>query len=173
MSFEDDGPVPGARRPGDRTRHPSGLPYAGWWQRAGAELLDGLFVTLPLGIAVSLFEVPARLGSLIVFFAVFAYNWVLDSEPNGQTWGKRIVGIRVVGHENGELITRAQGAARSGVVAALSLASNFVLGLGLLSVLNMLWPLWDPKRQTWHDKAAGSIVVRTRDAEGPPGRFDS
>lgn len=165
--------MPGARRPGDRTRHPSGHSYAGWWQRAGAELLDGLFVTLPLGIAVSLLDIKPRFGSLIVFVAVFAYNWVLDSEPTGQTWGKRIVGIRVVGDETGELITRAQGAARSGVVAALSLASNFVLGLGLLSMLNVLWPLWDPKRQAWHDKAAGSIVVRTRDVDGLPRRFDS
>ena len=130
-------------------------------------------MTLPLGIAVSLLDIPPRLGSLIVFVAVFAYNWVLDSEPYGQTWGKRIVGIRVLSDETGDLITRGQGAARSGVVAALSLASNFILGLGLLSLLNMLWPLWDPKRQTWHDKAAGSIVVRTRDAEGAPGRFDS
>ena len=170
MSFEDDAPVPGARR--DRTRHPSGELYAGWWQRAGAEILDGVFVTLPLGIFVALLDVPPRLGSLIVFVAVFAYNWVLDSEPNGRTWGKRILGIRVVSDETGALITRSQGAARAGVVAALSLASNFILGLGILSILNVLWPLWDQKRQTWHDKAAGSIVVRAREPDGAPGRLE-
>jgi uncharacterized RDD family membrane protein YckC len=26
--------------------------------------------------------------------------------------------------------------------------------------LDLLWAAWDPKRQTLHDKAAGTIVVR-------------
>ena len=26
-------------------------------------------------------------------------------------------------------------------------------------ILNILWPLWDPQKQTLHDKAAGTIVV--------------
>jgi len=26
-------------------------------------------------------------------------------------------------------------------------------------LLNVLWPLWDPQKQTLHDKAAGTIVV--------------
>jgi uncharacterized RDD family membrane protein YckC len=29
-------------------------------------------------------------------------------------------------------------------------------------VLDMLWPLWDSKRQTLHDKAVGTVVIRTR-----------
>ena len=140
--------------------HPSGLVYASWGRRLGAELLDQLFVTLPLGIAVSLLDVPRTLGSVVVFLAVFAYNAVLDSEPTGQTWGKKILDIRVVSDERGDLITRAEGAARAGVVAALSLAGNLIIGAGLLALLDALWPLWDRKRQTWHDKAASSVVVR-------------
>ena len=27
--------------------------------------------------------------------------------------------------------------------------------------LDFLWPLWDRRRQAWHDKVAGTIVVRT------------
>ena len=33
--------------------------------------------------------------------------------------------------------------------------SALALGLGYF------WMLWDPRRQTWHDKAAGTVVVPT------------
>ena len=42
------------------------------------------------------------------------------------------------------------------------LLSLIPLGLGFW------WMLWDPRRQTWHDKIAGTIVVRTSD-HGEPG----
>ena len=29
----------------------------------------------------------------------------------------------------------------------------------LLQLLNVLWPLWDGRRQALHDKAAGTVVV--------------
>jgi uncharacterized RDD family membrane protein YckC len=28
-------------------------------------------------------------------------------------------------------------------------------------LLDLLWPLWDEQRQTLHDKAVGSFVVKT------------
>ena len=39
------------------------------------------------------------------------------------------------------------------------LLSLIPLGLGFL------WMLWDPRRQTWHDKIAGTVVVRHRPGE--------
>ncbi len=145
----------------DRSLHPSGLEYASWWQRVGAELLDGLFVTLPVGIAASLLDLPGIAGGVAIVLAMFLYSWTLDSEPGGQTWGKKILRISVVGDDTGTTINRAQGATRAGLVAALTLAGNLSFGiLGFLGLLDGLWPLWDRKRQTWHDKAARSIVVR-------------
>lgn len=35
-------------------------------------------------------------------------------------------------------------------------------GGSLFQLLNYLWPVWDPKRQALHDKAAGTNVVRPR-----------
>jgi uncharacterized RDD family membrane protein YckC len=32
--------------------------------------------------------------------------------------------------------------------------STILLGLGFL------WIIWDPKKQGWHDKLAGTVVVR-------------
>ena len=36
---------------------------------------------------------------------------------------------------------------------------NLVPGVGLLSILDYLWMLWDDRKQTLHDKIAGTIVV--------------
>ena len=36
--------------------------------------------------------------------------------------------------------------------------------LGLVWILDMLFPLWDKKRQTLHDNVAGSVVLRVRPA---------
>jgi len=35
-------------------------------------------------------------------------------------------------------------------------------GAGLYSLLDVLWPLWDDKKQAIHDKIAGTNVVRVR-----------
>jgi uncharacterized RDD family membrane protein YckC len=39
------------------------------------------------------------------------------------------------------------------------------VGLGFIplvgGLLDLLWPLWDPQRQTLHDKAVGSFVIKT------------
>ena len=32
---------------------------------------------------------------------------------------------------------------------------------GQICYLGYLWMLWDGKNQTWHDKVAGTFVVRT------------
>ena len=37
---------------------------------------------------------------------------------------------------------------------------RIVLFFGLFTLLDGLWPLWDPRRQALHDKIAGSVVVR-------------
>jgi uncharacterized RDD family membrane protein YckC len=36
--------------------------------------------------------------------------------------------------------------------------------LGLIWLLDMLFPLWDKSGQTLHDKRAGSVVLRLRPA---------
>ena len=37
-----------------------------------------------------------------------------------------------------------------------------VLALTVIGgILDILWPLWDQQNQTLHDKAAGTVVLRT------------
>jgi uncharacterized RDD family membrane protein YckC len=69
----------------------------------------------------------------------------------GQTIGKKAVGIATVDAATGQFIGtgRALGRALFG-----RFISGTVCGLGYL------WAIWDPRRQTWHDKVANSVVVK-------------
>ena len=68
----------------------------------------------------------------------------------GQTWGRKIVGIKVVGETTGQPIGIGKALGRQ-------LFASFISGQILY--LGYLWMLWDDKKQTWHDKVIGSIVV--------------
>lgn len=68
---------------------------------------------------------------------------------NGQTLGMQAIGIRVATQWGGPISAgRARG--RS-LFAALVSGKVFYLGY--------LWMLWDPRKQTWHDKVAKTYVV--------------
>ena len=60
-------------------------------------------------------------------------------------------GVRVVDADTGAII----GIPRAIVRNLVRIVSGLVFGLGYL------WMLWDPRKQTWHDKAANTVVVRT------------
>ncbi len=68
---------------------------------------------------------------------------------NGRTIGKVLLGVRVVG-ANGERITFGKALVRS----LMKIVSIYVLFLGCL------WVVWDGRKQGWHDKVAGTLVVR-------------
>ncbi len=90
------------------------------------------------------------IGTLGVLFVIVIYLRALGR--TGQTWGRRITGVRVVRNHTGEPIGfwRALGRQLFGFTI-----SRVVLALGYL------WMLWDDERQTWHDKIADTIVVET------------
>ena len=90
----------------------------------------------------------AVLGPLLVII-----GYVVQLGRTGQTWGRQIVGNKVIRVGNGNVpgIGRALGRE---VFAWIVSASILYLGY--------LWMIWDDDRQTWHDKVAGTIVVRSR-----------
>jgi len=96
-------------------------------------------------------------GSLVAAGALLVAGWLIVAiiylralGRTGQTWGRRIVGIKVIGETTGEPIGFGRALGRqlfAGVI------SSYVFYLGYL------WMIWDDKNQTWHDKVVGSIVV--------------
>jgi uncharacterized RDD family membrane protein YckC len=89
---------------------------------------------------------PAAVLQLGLAFRYYAY---LEGGPTGQTVGKRLMRIRVVDDNTGRPIGRG----RAGVRHLGRIVSALPLFLGYL------WMLWDPQKQAWHDKLAGSVVV--------------
>jgi uncharacterized RDD family membrane protein YckC len=98
-----------------------------------------------------------------VTVAVAVIYEVLFLRRNGATPGKRIVGLRVRQRDAPDLPMSVIGrrvAVMYGI-GTLALIPFLSLFAGLAGLLNDLWPLWDGKKQAWHDKAAGTNVVRT------------
>jgi uncharacterized RDD family membrane protein YckC len=135
--------------------------YAGWWRRAGALVIDNILVLVPSAVFLGLAFVPEETIAVIaiLLFLVsilvlpFVYFTLFHGRfGNGQTIGKRALGIRVQ-HERGEQLSYGAAFGRYAIVFAFNL---FTLPV----ILDYLFPLWDRRNQSLHDKVASSIVVR-------------
>ena len=134
---------------------PAGMPpFAGWWQRVGAWLLDNVLI----GLALSLIVSWSHSDALETLTGIIALAWAIYNAwragATGQSYGKRAVGIRLARLSDGKPVGGGYGLLRLLMNVVFS-ALCFIPGL-----LNYLWPLWDEKHQTWSDKIAGSVVVR-------------
>jgi uncharacterized RDD family membrane protein YckC len=116
------------------------MPRAGFWIRMAALLLDVILV----GIVSSLLH-PLGHFHLLVLAAYGAGMWKL----RGSTVGGLVFDLHVV---------RLDGRAvdwETAIVRALGcFLSLAVAGLGFI------WSAFDPAHQAWHDKIAGTVVVR-------------
>jgi hypothetical protein len=124
-------------------------PSATFWPRLGANAID-LVIILAL---ISLFHVHRVILPAWVLYRFAMYVW------RSATIGELALNLRVQRFD-GTLITGDYGTA---VVRALSsLLSLLPLGLGFF------WTLFDPARETWHDKITNTQVVSTRPTAPPP-----
>ncbi len=122
---------------------------AGFWRRLAAALIDGILLGIVSGILEAIFGTNAGYGlGTLITIGYFVYF----HGTTGQTPGDAALSIRVVGKDDGAPI----GYARAFVRWLVSLVSGFVILIGYL------WMLWDSEKQTWHDKAANSVVIPAR-----------
>jgi uncharacterized RDD family membrane protein YckC len=133
--------------PGSYSSGPSG-PRAGFWQRFGALLIDGLILLIPSVILLIIFKQGAayQLVQTLVSLAYFTY---FEGGPSGATPGKRVLGIRVYDFRQGGSIGYGRGLLRQ--------IGKWISSIVIL--LGYLWMLWDKEKQCWHDKIAGDVVV--------------
>ncbi len=136
--------------------------YAGWGTRLAAYLVDAL-VAVGAGLvfiiigAVLLGTDASVLGVLImvvgyaVILGVQIWNSVMKQGTTGQSIGKGVMNIKVVGENTGQPLG-------TGGAFVRWLMHTFVDGA--ICYLGFLWPLWDDKKQTWGDKVASSVVVQ-------------
>jgi uncharacterized RDD family membrane protein YckC len=168
---------------------PDGQPLASWGERVGAQLIDSAvsgFLSLAIWVPVvathwdqmrdwftavdqldpetddSLPRLPdfinpttglfwELVGISLLIGAVYVLGFWRWKQA---TPGKLAMGLRIRRRESPDFPWSAMGL-RYGI----TLIFGFI---GVLSLLDVLWPLWDDKRQALHDKVAGTNVVSVR-----------
>jgi uncharacterized RDD family membrane protein YckC len=147
--------------------------YVGFWVRVAASLIDTLLicaVLVPLLAALygrAYFDNAARgissgaLDGLINYIlpavTIIAFWLVRQATP-----GKMVFGARVVDARTGTTLTVGQSIGR--YLAYFVSAMPFCLGL--------IWVGIDARKQGWHDKLAGTVVIRPRKRGTEPVRFE-
>ena len=166
---------------------PESMNYAMWADRVLAALLDMLIVgggVLVVYIAISILGIGmagagAGIGQLtggddgqaagsmlgggfcciafvllpLVSLGVGLYNKVHLVSQRGYSIGQGVMHLKVV-------------TAAGTLVPFQTLLLRLLVQVGFgfvapLSLLSILWPLWDPQRQALHDKAVGTFVIKT------------
>jgi len=147
------------------------LEYVGFWARTGAAVIDSILVmiiTLPLVYAV--YGAAYWQGdSLIAGPADLLISWILPAALVLALWirlsatpGKLAIRAVIVDARTGGKPTTSQFLIRY--------LGYFVAGVPLM--LGLLWVAIDPRKQGWHDKMAGTVVVRRKGGAQQPVRFD-
>ena len=136
--------------------------YAGFWVRVGASLVDTLLmllITTPLLILYYGFDTywqAAQNGDFLGLGEVII-SWLLPIAVTIWFWlkmqatpGKILFSLKVLDEKTGQPISLTQS-----VIRYLGyIASTIALLLGFI------WIAFDAKKQGWHDKMAGTVVVR-------------
>lgn len=133
--------------------NPSAGTLAGRGLRFGAYIVEavlGYVVILALGALAGIS--PTEEGAVGTFFLgmlgliiVNVYFW-----SKGETLGKRLLGMKVYKTSGSP--------AGFGTMVLREIVGKFVSGFVLC--LGYLWILWDRDFQGWHDKIAGTVVIR-------------
>ena len=160
------------------------VPYASWGSRLGAILLDSLVASVLtivpgiIGVVIAFKDAETQIspdpvtgldtveftggvnpvGVIILvlaglfYFGFTIWNLAIRQGKTGQSLGKKILGISVVRQDNGRFLGAGAGFLRWLVAQV----------LGGICFINYLWPLWDEKKQTWHDMVVSSVVIRVK-----------
>ena len=166
----------GAGQPTDS----QGRVLAHWWKRVVASLIDGVILSIPYWVISVVFSIGASsalecttdattgitnceggggfiatflITMLILFVVGIAYFIFFNGSERGQTPGKMVMKIQVRDEATGGSIGYGKAALRF-IVAQVLIILCYISG-----IVDALFPLWDEKRQTLHDKAVNSLVI--------------
>lgn len=135
--------------------------YVGFWARVGASLIDTvmiMFVTVPLLVAVygwQYFQATQLLlgpWDFVVSYVLPAVAVIVFWRYWSATPGKMAIGAKIVDAKTG-------GAPSTGQLIG-RYFGYFVSTIPLL--LGLIWVGIDKRKQGWHDKIAGTVVIRGR-----------
>jgi uncharacterized RDD family membrane protein YckC len=136
--------------------------YAGFWKRLLAFLIDTLIlVVVFVAIAIAIYgREYVRLASqgqtllfdILVQFVLPAVAAILFWRYRGATPGKMLVSARIVDAET-------LGAPSTGKL----IGRYFAYIVSSIFMLGFIWIAFDKRKQGWHDKLAGTVVILEED----------
>jgi uncharacterized RDD family membrane protein YckC len=140
-----------------------GIRYSSRLGRFIAYLIDGFVIGIiagiPYGIGGALIAMGASgdssamalVGAVVVLLGVIigiVYKPLMWSR-SGQTVGYKVMRLKVVRAQDGGPLSGGQAVGR---------LFGYIVS-GFLFSLGFIWILFDEKRQGWHDKLAGTVVI--------------
>lgn len=147
------------------------LVYAGFWIRVGAALIDSILIVLltwPILIGIYGMEYFES-TSLIVGAWDFLVSWVLPAIVVIIFWiyfsatpGKMAIKAKIVDARTGAKPSTGQFVGRY--------FGYFVSTIPLM--LGFIWVAFDKRKQGWHDKLAGTVVVAEKKKGPQPAVFE-
>jgi uncharacterized RDD family membrane protein YckC len=127
---------------------------ATWPVRVGAYIVDLLpyAVVVGLGSLIGTGSDGSRgviyyLGLLLGLGWLVYDRWILGGQ--GQSWGKKLLGLRLIKEETGQPIG-----------AGMAFVRDILHVVDSICLIGFLFPLWDAKRQTFSDKILGTVVTK-------------
>lgn len=130
--------------------------YAAWPQRALAYLIDivpiiGIVIVEQILFAImpGFIDVLVALVATVALIGWWVYNYGMQQGTTGYTLGKGIIGIKLVHEQTGQPVG-----------TGMAIARAFVHIIDAIPCyIGFLWPLWDPKKQTFTDKVLTHNVI--------------
>jgi uncharacterized RDD family membrane protein YckC len=146
------------------------LEYVGFWPRVWASIIDTVLiiaVTAPVLMAIygrNYFASDAMVkgpADFIISFIFPAVAVIAFWHARHATPGKMAIGAKIVDEKSGGAPSLGQHIGR--YIGYFVSILPFCIGL--------IWVGFDRKKQGWHDKLAGTVVVRAKDRRPEPVRF--
>ena len=125
---------------------------AGFWIRTVAYIIDAIILGIVSGVITAVFRLDqATSGNalgLLINVIYFVVLW--SSTGGGQTLGMRIFNLKVIRTDGSELTVV------QAVIRWIGLFVSFIV-----IFIGVIWVAFDSEKQGWHDKIAGTYVVKT------------
>lgn len=150
----------------------SELEYAGFWIRVWATLIDSVILAvILLPLLTWIFGLGYWEGEKILNGPLdFLISWVLPAVAVVMFWtakqatpGKMAIGAQIVDAKTGGKPTTKQ--------LVIRYLGYFVAMIPFF--IGILWVAFDPRKQGWQDKLAGTVVVRKRGGTTQPVIFEN
>lgn len=148
------------------------MEYAGFWVRVGATIIDTLLImaiTFPLLVSIYGWDYfKAEKTGFIAGPADLLISWVLPAIVVIVFWiqkqatpGKMALSLRIVDATSGNKLSAGQCTWR-----------YFAYFVSILPLcLGFIWVAFGKRKQGWHDKIAGTVVVRLKNRGPEPVHF--